>query len=152
MKHYSNLLIPLFFYFIILPTANGQSYDSSMVRTEIEKAALAEQNAFKEGDCDKVLDYMDDEITFLANGRRAPSKMMIGKFCTTIPRPCESPTVDKLEIHPISETTGYVIRNIEYPKDEKTKISEYVTKIWKKTDGKWRITHLHSTVKEMPLK
>ena len=129
----------------------AQDLDIDSIKNEISQAVEAEQNAFKEGDCDKVLELMDDKITFLANGRIAPSKSVVSKFCLSVPRPFKNPTFDKVEIYPISETVGYVIRNLEYHKDESTKISELVTKIWKKSDGEWRITHLHSTVKEVPL-
>ena len=150
MKDLTSLLTILLISFSLVES-HAQEFDSELVKSEISKATEAEQNAFKSGDCEGVLDLMDDEITFLANGRRIPSKSVIGKFCSSIPRPFKTPILDHQEIYPISESIGYVIRNLEYRVDEKTKVSEYVTKIWKKFDGKWRITHLHSTVKEIPI-
>ena len=129
----------------------AQKFDSESVKKGIEEASLLEQNAFKTGDCEQVLALMADDITFLANGRRVPSKQVIGKFCNSIPRPFKTPTVYKLDIYPLTETTGYTIRTLEYPKTESIKMSEFVTKIWEKTDGEWKMTHLHSTVKEVAI-
>ena len=130
----------------------SQNFEANKVKLEIQEAALSEQNAFKNGDCEIVLNHMAEDITFLANGKKVPSKKVVGKFCNSIPRPFKTALIDKLDIYPLTETTAYVIRTLEYLKDEKTKMSEYVTKIWKKTDGEWKITHLHSTVKEVPIK
>ncbi|WP_299211608.1 nuclear transport factor 2 family protein [uncultured Aquimarina sp.] len=151
MKNYLTSILFILFFCITSEYVNGQSFDYDTVKLEMTAAIKAEQNAFKAGDCDKVLEAMEENITFLANGRKAPSKMMIGKFCNSIPRPFKTPTIDKLEIYPLTSDTGYVVRTLEFPKNEKTKTLEYVTKIWKKTDGKWRISHLHSTVKDIPI-
>ncbi len=80
--------------------ATVQEFDAEKVKSEIAAAVAAEQAAFKSGDCDTVLDHMDDQITFLANGRRAPSKAVVGKFCASIPRPFQKPTIDQREIYP----------------------------------------------------
>ncbi|WGK65422.1 nuclear transport factor 2 family protein [Croceiramulus getboli] len=151
MKNYLKS-IPVALFFLCLSThVFSQSFDKDKVKMEIEQSALLEQDAFKNGRCEEVLNLMSDDITFLANGRKVPSKMVVGKFCNSIPRPFKTATLDQLEIIPLSETSGYVIRTLEYPKDEETNTTEYVTKIWKKMDGEWKITHLHSTVKEVPV-
>lgn len=124
--------------------------DLEAIKSEIKEAELKEQNAFKNGNCAKVMKAMEDDITFLANGRRVPSKDMIGKFCKSIPRPFKKPDINKLEAFALSETSGYTIKTLEYPNDENTKIEEFVTKIWRKSNGTWKISHLHSTVKEIP--
>lgn len=144
MKH-----IILFFLITSYTMCNGQT-DSS-IRTEIKTAAFMEQNAFKNGKCSEVIEYMDDNISFLANGKRVASKTIIEKFCNSIPRPFKTPILDKLDIYPLTNDTGYTIRTLEYPYDENTKKQEFVTKIWRKTNGKWKISHLHSTVKKVPL-
>ncbi|NHF60857.1 SnoaL-like domain-containing protein [Flavobacteriaceae bacterium TP-CH-4] len=140
--------------FLVLGTINrtsAQTEDMEAVKTEIQATALREQQAFKSGDCTTVLNLMESDITFLANGRRVPSKGVVGKFCNSIPRPFKKPTMDTLQIYPLSSDTGYAIRTLEYPKDEKTKMKEFVTKIWRKTNGEWKISHLHSTVRELPI-
>jgi len=126
--------------------------DLTAVKKELEKAALKEQSAFKNGDCDTVLAMMADDITFLANGRRVPSKQVIAKFCNAMPRPFKTPTKDQLEYHVVSEDTGYTIRTLNYPFDDEHRMEEHVTKIWHKVNGEWKIQHLHSTVKKVPVK
>ena len=125
--------------------------DLEVVKSEIETVALQEQNAFKSGDCDGVLLLMEDSITFLANGKRMPSKEVVGKFCKSISKPFKKASIDKLDIYPLTETSGYTIRTLEFPKDDASKMQEYVTKIWRKTHGKWKTSHLHSTVKKVPI-
>ncbi|MEO6346610.1 MAG: nuclear transport factor 2 family protein [Aquaticitalea sp.] len=130
---------------------NAQTSDLDVVKSEIKVAAMKEQNAFKNGDCAQVLDLMESNITFLANGNIVPSQDMIEKFCKSIPRPFKEPLVDTMEIYPLTKDTGYVVRFLEYMKDDKTKMQEYVTKIWRKTDDKWLISHLHSTIKKVAI-
>ena len=144
-----SVVISLIFYASLAVTA--QNLDITKIKSEIQEASLKEQKAFKEGNCDQVLQLMANEITYLANGRKVPSKEIIAKFCNSIPRPFKKADIDTLEIYPISNESGYTIRTLEYPNDEKTKMQEYVTKIWKKSDGEWKIIHLHSTVKEVPI-
>lgn len=151
MKSFKTSIIAIILIFNISNTIKAQTYDLTSVESEIREAALKEQNAFKKGNCNKVLNLMDQNITFLANGKKVPSKEIIRKFCNSIPRPFKTAAIDKLDIYPLTNDTGYVIRTLEYPNDEKTKKQEYVTKIWKKTNGKWKITHLHSTVKKVPV-
>jgi hypothetical protein len=141
--------ILLIFIFTVFTVGHAQDLES--VKLEIKTAALKEQYAFKKGDCKQVLDLMEENITFLANGRKAPSKDIIAKFCKSIPRPFKKATIDKLEFFALTLTSGYSMRTLVYPKDENTNIEEFVTKIWNKTNGKWKISHLHSTVKEAPI-
>lgn len=149
MKTKNRILLIALFVVISTNTSIAQAIDFSEIKTEIKKAVMQEQNAFRNGDCETVLARMDNDITFLANGRRAPSKEMIGNFCNSVKRPFKTPLLDTLDIYPLSNDTAYTIRTVEFLKDETTKIEEFVTKIWKKNQGEWKITHLHSTVKEV---
>ncbi|MAM28450.1 MAG: hypothetical protein CMC13_05445 [Flavobacteriaceae bacterium] len=133
----------------IVGSAFAQKSADLSIKTEIELAVAKEQNAFKNGDCDTVLSMMDDDITFLANGNKVPSKQVIGTFCNSMPRPFKTPLSDNIEVFPLTNTSAYTIRTLEFSKDDTTNIQELVTKIWKKTDGIWKITHLHSTAKKM---
>lgn len=137
--------------FSISSALSAQELDLKTVTSEIKAAALKEQNAFKKGDCAQVLEMMEDNITFLANGRKVTSKKIIQKFCNSIPRPFKTAHIDTLAIYPLSKETGYSIKTLEYRTDEDTKTQEYVTKIWRKTNGQWKISHLHSTVKKVPI-
>lgn len=133
----------------IVGSAFAQESADLSIKTEIELAVAKEQKAFKNGDCDTVLSMMDDNITFLANGNKVPSKQVIGKFCNSMSRPFKTPLADTIEVFPLNSTSAYTIRTLEFSKDENTNMHELVTKIWKKTDGIWKIMHLHSTVKEV---
>ncbi|HBR53613.1 MAG TPA: hypothetical protein DEA82_05260 [Flavobacteriaceae bacterium] len=143
--HFITILLLL----TIVSSAYAQEPADLSIKTEIELAVAKEQNAFKNGDCDTVLSMMDDDITFLANGNKVPSKHIISKFCNSMPRPFKTPLSDNIEVFPLTNTSAYTIRTLEFSKDDTANIQELVTKIWKKTDGIWKITHLHSTAKEM---
>tara|TARA_R110002073_G_scaffold279026_1_gene442831 strand:+ start:70811 stop:71272 length:462 start_codon:yes stop_codon:yes gene_type:complete len=151
MKSMKTLIVGIILIFNISNTIKAQTLDLENVKSELKEAALKEQNAFKKGDCDQVLSLMENDITFLANGRKVPSKQIVGKFCNSIPRPFKTALIDKLDIYPLTNESGYTIRTLEYPNDEETKMQEYVTKIWRKANGKWKISHLHSTVKKVPI-
>ncbi|WP_299278192.1 amidohydrolase family protein [uncultured Psychroserpens sp.] len=144
-------IITLSLIFNFVNSLNAQNLNLKIIKTEIELSEFKEQEAFKKGQCDRVLEAMEDDISFLANGKKIPSKTIIEKFCKSIPRPFKTPTVSTLDIYPLTNESGYTIKTLEYPLDEGTKIQEYVTKIWRKTKGKWKISHLHSTVKEVPI-
>lgn len=94
---------------------------------------------------------MDENITFYANGRHAPSKEMISMLCQKIPRPFNELGSENLEVYPLTANSGYVVRKLEYDKNDRIKVKEVVTKIWKKSNDQWKIVHLHSTVKEVPI-
>lgn len=151
MSTFKNISIGLLLILNNLVSLHAQNTNLDTVKLEIEEAAIKEQNAFKSGDCKQVMDLMEPEITFLANGRKAPSKQMVEKFCNSIPRPFKKTIIDRLDISPLTIDTGYVVRTLEYPNDDTTKMKEYVTKIWRKTNGVWKISHLHSTVKKVPI-
>lgn len=151
MKPIKSIIIGIFFSIQLIYSLNAQTESLESVKSEINKAAMEEQNAFKNGDCDRVLNFMETDITFLANGHKTQSKKMIEKFCKSIPRPFKDSLLDSLNIYPLTLDTGYAVRTLEYMNDDGTKTQEYVTKIWRKNDGRWKIAHLHSTVKKIPL-
>jgi ketosteroid isomerase-like protein len=151
MKTFKNKLFTCLLVLSTTITLNAQTIDLESVKAEITEAALKEQNAFKNGDCTTVLDMMEPNITFLANGNSVPSKKVIEKFCNSLARPFKEAIVDTLEIYPLTMESGYTIRRLEYANDAEAKMQEYVTKIWRKTDGQWRISHLHSTVKKVSI-
>ena len=126
---------------------SGQDLEST--KDALKIAAKKEQNAFKNGDCDAVLAMMTDDITFLANGKPVPSKAVIAKFCNALPRPFKTPIKDQLEFFALTEDSGYTIRTLVYPHDEAHHMKEFVTKIWQKIDGVWKIKHLHSSANKI---
>jgi len=151
MKTINTILLSFLLLGSPLYTLTAQTIDVEAIKSELKEVTQKEQDAFKSGNCEQVVALMAPDITFLANGRKAPSIKMIETFCNAIPRPFKQPISDNLEIHVLSNDVGYTIRSLEYANDETTKMQEYVTKIWKKTDGHWKISHLHSTVKQVSI-
>ena len=48
---------------LIAPTALGST-------DELLQAVMIEQQAFEDGECDKLLTILDEDVTFYANGQR----------------------------------------------------------------------------------
>ncbi|WP_410484688.1 nuclear transport factor 2 family protein [Spongiivirga sp. MCCC 1A20706] len=132
--------------------ANAQQFDVASIKKEVQKASELESKFFVNGDCEKVVDLMADDITFHANGKKVPSKEMILTFCKKVRRPFKKPISINIDYHVLSENTAYTIRTMDLGKNQIISQKETVTKIWKKYDDGWKITHLHSTVKKVPPK
>ncbi|MGY8916220.1 MAG: nuclear transport factor 2 family protein [Flavobacteriales bacterium] len=145
---YKKIYFSIFFLASVL-NLNAQEENLADVKSEIIKLSEIEINAFRNGDCETMIDLLADDITFFANGRKAPSKEMILGFCKRVPRPFEKPSLLEIEYIPISKNTAYVIRIMEFSKNEKVYKKEIVTKIWIKGIKGWKIAHLHSTIKEI---
>ena len=115
---------------------------------ELLAVVMEEQDAFKEGDCEKVESLMAEDITFYANSRKM-SREQVGRFCRSIKRPFgagRDSIEDTITPHRISETLGYTVRDFRwYDKNEKI-VHEVVTKIWHKDDSGWKMIHFQSTV------
>jgi len=128
---------------------NAQEKNIEDLKSEIIEVSEKEINAFKSGDCQALDGFIDEKATFYMNGRKAPNKQMILGFCRQVQRPFEKPSLTEMEYMPISDNTAYVVRTMEFSKDEKIYKKEIVTKIWVKgTDG-WKIMHLHSTISKL---
>ena len=107
-----------------------------------------EINAMKSGDCQTLINLLTDDVTFYLNGRKAPSKEMIFGFCNNVPRPFEQPSNITTDYLPLSQNSAYVVRTMEFSKEEKVYKKEIVTKIWIRGEDGWKMAHLHSTIKE----
>lgn len=124
----------------------AQEDNFNLVVEEIKRITQAEIDAFRLGDCDTAVDFMDENITFYGNGRKVPSKEIIKKFCFSLTRPFEKPSSIDTQYYPLTENSAYVVRMMEFAKDDKVYKKEVVTKVWKKGHGGWKIMHLHSTI------
>lgn len=125
---------------------------SASIKAEIESLITQEQDAFIKGECDKVVALYAKEVTFFANGRRAPSREFIERFCNQIPRPFQRTGEMKDAVIVLSSSTAYAIREITFPPanaDEKEFKKEVVTKLFSKGKEGWRITHFHSSIHNM---
>jgi hypothetical protein len=109
---------------------------------------MAEQQAFEEGDCDKVESMLAEDLTFYANGRRM-SREQVGNFCRTIKRPFgagRAPIEDTTTPYLVSERLGYTVRDFRWHDENGRVMREGVTKIWSRGDQGWQIMHFQSTV------
>jgi ketosteroid isomerase-like protein len=140
-----------FFSMIFWFGTNLQAQENNLeyVTEEIKRITLVEIEAFKIGDCDKAISFMDENITFYGNGRKAPSKEFIKAFCLRLTRPFENPSSVETKYYPLSANSAYVIRTMEFSKDNTVYKKEIVTKVWKKVESGWKIMHLHSTIKHI---
>lgn len=122
------------------------------VRAEIEEQHKREQKAFIEGDCDMVVSIYSDQATLYANGRQIDSLQTFREFCSRIPRPFSGESARTRisdNFYVLSENAAYFVRtiNFESADDEPTTFKkEVVTKVWQKTNDRWKIVHFHSTV------
>lgn len=140
------------FYIIFSLSAIGFAQEQSLesVRAEIQQINDKEQEAFINGNCEELMTLMDDDITFIINGKKAPSKGFIMNMCKKMPRPFGKPALSDTKIYALTKDSGYVIRMMELAKDDGIIYrKEVITKIWKKTKDGWKMTHLHSTVKDV---
>ena len=115
---------------------------------ELLAVVMAEQEAFKDGDCDKVESMLAEDVTFYANGRRM-SREQVGKFCRTIKRPFgagRAPIEDTTTPYLISEDLGYTVRDFSWHDKDERVMREVVTKIWARGEQGWQIIHFQSTV------
>lgn len=115
---------------------------------ELLAVVTEEQDAFKEGNCEKVESLMAEDITFYANSRKM-SREQVGRFCRSIKRPFGSgrdSIEDTITPHRISETLGYTVRDFRWYDKNENVVHEVVTKIWRKDDSGWKMIHFQSTV------
>jgi len=124
---------------------SAQSPDLSHVKSALEKLNEGEIEAFKNGDCNQLSEYIDDDVSIFLNGRKGSKKKLIG-FCRMVERPFEKPSHVDMEYIPISAESGYVLRTMEFSKDGVMYKNELVTKLWMKKESGWKIVHIHTTI------
>ncbi len=128
----------------LLPALASVTHADDELRTVVQ----GEQKAFEEGDCDKVISLMSEDITFYANSRKM-SRAQVDKFCRSIPRPFgagKAPISDTLTPYRVGENLGYTVRDFRWEDKNNRVIHEIVTKIWRKSDTGWSMVHFQSTV------
>ena len=138
MKHSASLIA----LFSLLFSTVAQSSDDLLAAVE------EEQEAFEEGDCDKVESMMAEDITFYANGRKM-SREQVGRFCRSIKRPFgagRAPIEDETTPYLIDEDLGYTVRDFWWHDESERIVHEVVTKIWAKDEDGWKMIHFQSTV------
>ena len=150
MKYLTKCTLLFYIIFGLSTTGFAQEENLESVRAEIQQMNDKEQDAFINGNCEELMTLMDENITFIINGRKAPSKGFILNMCQKMPRPFGKPALSNTKIYVLTKDSGYVVRMMELAKDDGTIYKkEVITKIWKKTKDGWKMTHLHSTVKDV---
>ena len=107
-----------------------------------------EQQAFKDGDCEKVESMLADDVTFFANNRKM-TREQVGNFCRSIKRPFgagRDPIEDTITPFLLTENLGYTVRDFRWHNENERVIHEVVTKIWAKEEDGWKMIHFQSTV------
>ncbi len=141
-----------FVFYVFFLSANGFAQEDNLesVKTEIQQMNEKEQYAFINGNCEELMTLMDKNITFIINGRKAPNKGFIMNMCQKMPRPFGKPALSDTKIYALTKDSGYVVRMMELAKDDGIIYrKEVITKIWIRTKNGWKMTHLHSTVKDV---
>lgn len=110
-------------------TLYAQQENLESVKAKIKELSEIEIDAFKNGDCEIMLNLLDDNISFYANGKKASKEIVLG-FCKGLTRPFEKPSHLDIEYIPISSNSAYVIRIMDFSKDGMVYKKEIVTKIW----------------------
>ena len=128
---------------------NAQENSLDDIKSEITEVSEKEINSFKIGDCQTLSSFIDDNATFYLNGKKVPGKKMLIGFCNSIERPFEQASRVEMKFLPISKNSGYVLRTMEFSKNEHVYKKEMVTKIWIKGLDGWKIVHLHSTITDL---
>lgn len=109
-------------------TLHGQEGSLESVKMKIKELSEIEIDAFRNGECETMLNLLDDDISFYTNGKKASKEMVLG-FCKQIPRPFEKPSHLETEYIPISSNSAYVIRIMDFSKDGIVYKKEIVTKM-----------------------
>jgi ketosteroid isomerase-like protein len=148
----------IFFFFIVqlnqVVNAQLSADEKEKIKAQIVELNRQEREAFTNGDCDKVISFFDKNVSFYANGRKAPSLEFIHNFCNRIKRPFEKGAEINDQVTVLSETVANNVKFIELPlktPDDKTRNVEVVTRIWNKTSEGWKIVHFHSSVTTLPV-
>ncbi|MEQ9400227.1 MAG: nuclear transport factor 2 family protein [Longimicrobiales bacterium] len=118
---------------------------------EIEASLRAEIESFESKDCDAVLTFYEDrEPLFVVGGKTMPGLADLRAACpgitARIPDGATRPVASDY-IHALSPRSGYSVTEFRIPsRPGGPPTSQFVTKVWSKTGGSWRIVHVHESV------
>jgi uncharacterized protein (TIGR02246 family) len=120
------------------------------IRAEIEAIQDQRNKAFVDGDCERVVELFDENVTFYTRGRRVPSLQAVLNFCRQIERPFPETAARRTRINVLSDDAAYIIQNFEFPSDGADGVSvmvhEVITSIWSKGSDGWKIVHFHVSI------
>jgi ketosteroid isomerase-like protein len=117
---------------------------------EIQAIQDERNQAFVEGNCERVVEVFDESVTFYTRGRLVPSLQAVLNFCRQVERPFSETPVRRTRINALSENAAYIIQNFEFSSDsadgESVMMHEVITSIWSKGDAGWKIVHFHVSI------
>ena len=124
-----------------------------IILAEIIELDDIRRQAMREGDCEKLVTFFDDQFSFYVNGRKFPSLDAIVEGCRQIPRPFPPDEIITDEFYLLSEKAVYNLIVLEFEPRRKEfgdLAREVITRIWSLTDQGWRIVHMHVSINEVP--
>jgi ketosteroid isomerase-like protein len=142
---------------LISTDLNGQvmsDVQRETISAEIEAIQNQRNQAFVEGDCERVVELFDERVTFYTRGRHVPSLQTVLNFCRQVERPFPETAVRRTRINALSENAAYIIQNFEFASDsadgESVMMHEVITSIWSKGSDGWKIVHFHVSIDPIP--
>jgi hypothetical protein len=73
MNSFKTLLFGIIFISSLSFVVQAQNLDLLTLKSQIKEASLKEQKAFKEGNCEQVLELMDDDLTRFPESSTTPN-------------------------------------------------------------------------------
>jgi uncharacterized protein (TIGR02246 family) len=120
------------------------------IRAEVQAIQNQRNQAFADGDCERVIELFDESVTFYTRGRHVPSLQAVLNFCRQVERPFSETAVRRTRINALSENAAYVIQNFEFPSNsaggESVMMHEVITSIWSKGSDGWKVVHFHVSI------
>lgn len=120
------------------------------ISAEIQALQDQRNQAFVEGDCERVVELFDESVTFYTRGRHVPSLQAVLNFCRQVERPFSEAAVRRTRINALSENAAYIIQNFEFPSDRAdgdiVMMHEVITSIWSKGRDGWKVVHFHVSI------
>lgn len=133
------------------PAPGQPEFDHDPVVAEIEASLRAEIASFESKDCDAVVAFYEDrEPLFVVGGRTMPGRADLSAACpgitARIPDGATRPVASE-HIYALSPRSGYSVTEFRIPSGPGgPPTSQFVTKVWSKAGGSWRIVHVHESV------
>lgn len=118
----------------------------------IREALLAEQETFRDKGCTAALAFFADwQPLFVLNGRTLPSRAALNAHCERMPAgPGPQPRrLEHHQVHVLAPVAGFSVSHYRLPSagyEGRESRAQVVTKLWVKSDGGWRIVHLHESI------
>lgn len=151
----ATLSLPVLLGACAAPEPEVPPFDAVSVAAEIEEQLRAEVQRFESRDCAAVVAfYGDQEPLFVVSGRQAmPRRADLEAACpgivSRIPDGASRPVASQ-RVYALGPDSGYSVTQFRIrrgPNGER--VSQFVTKVWERSDSGWRIVHVHESVEEV---